>query len=682
MDNKIKKKIYLSIAGLICIVIVLTASSFALWQVTKKQTNFNAMVTACLDLTINNESSEITMDYAYPITDSEGLATNGYTFTVTNNCDQAVSYAIGIESINDNSGKQFVGNSYIDLSLDGKSPVAFGTLDTVTSDTGASYTIRETKALATRQVAGHKSKRHTIRMWLDENTPLTEQNKTFVSKVTLTGGQGVDAACYSVNNQGLLYDYDAECGKAAVIPASVNNHNITTIASDAFKAEYSEIVYHYRLSNHQEVSSYQELAHGQCGTEGIDKDCTVDMSLAISDKLLPAFIDNSLIPTILPTATTDDFYFIQYTDDLTSAQIAGLKSSLWSVTQLDQMGLPFNYNNLEVYVYGEDELPAEGNGRPEWYAAATYSSGSWIGHYLGSKETDGTVATGKRLAINSLDLSQAVYLNKIEDRAFSNAVDFDSNIMADDSEFDSEALHAAMEPGLTSLTFGSNARNIEFGWASFAKANLDTLTIYDTYHVPRVGSYDRSVIDDFDISDPSTIEGYTLDETDVDSYYAISYGAFGGSTIGTLNINSSLNAYNPSSGYAFIWGRFCINQSCDVVPMAFNSSLFGGQYGLLSNIYTTINTVNFDNNISTIGMYAFAATQIGSLNLPSSLTTIGESAFDYMSGSSKTVTIPSLVTSMGDYAFNKFDGTIYTSSQTLIDTKANWANKATVLPTP
>ena len=61
MDNK-KRKIRLTIYGLIAALLVLTATSFALWQTTRKQTNFNAIVSACLNLTINNESPEITIN--------------------------------------------------------------------------------------------------------------------------------------------------------------------------------------------------------------------------------------------------------------------------------------------------------------------------------------------------------------------------------------------------------------------------------------------------------------------------------------------------------------------------------------------------------------------------------------------------------------------------------------------
>ena len=667
MDKKKKKKIYLSIAGLICVVIVLTASSFALWQVTKKQTNFNAMVTACLDLTINNESSEITMDYAYPITDSEGLATNGYTFTVTNNCDQAVSYAIGIESINDNSGKQFVGNSYIDLSLDGKLPVAFSTLDAVTSDSGANYTIRETRSLAIRKVPANGTRTHTIRMWLDEDTPLTEQNKTFVSKVTLTGGQGIEAGCYSVNSNGLLYDYDSECGKAAVIPATVNGHNVRTISSNAFKA----LIPGYIISDWDNTySSMSSLEKGSCNSESGSQTCKIDFSMVYSDKLEPMYttggegMTQEEIVALLGSLTLDDIYVIIYNNDPSTPQYSHVNDSIdyYIENNLSEISslVNFDIEDIERYTYGVDTLPNNGEIAYEQFVAADYNSyrSSWRTRDLGFRMAGGDPVLS--LAINSLDLSQATHLEEIESRAFSNAPDLNGV-----SEFPDLRDY----PGLTSLTFGSNSREIEIGGAAFSGAQLNNLTIYTSYINP-------------------TVQGDELNDlnsaTDKTPAYLV-MNPFVGSTINNLNIAgvSGHSTYDGLPGLDINSSGYNENNILGWVVFA---GSFGGFYAnnitFSGNVTTINNVVNLNENwtltlpdsLTTIGDYAFATYNGSSLSLPNGITSIGYDAFVAYQGTGQSLVIPSSLTEIKARTFTNFAGSSITFNNGLqiIGDKAFW----------
>ena len=482
MEYKSKGKTYGAIVFLVILGIAVTIGSFALWNQTRKQTNFNAIVAACLNLTIENESSEITMDYAYPITEKQGLTTTGYTFTVTNTCEQPVSYSIAIESVNDNSGRQFIGNNYIDVSLDGKASSPYGSLDTVTSDTQANYTIRETRALATRTVAGESSRTHTIRMWLDEDTPLTEQNKTFVSKVTLTGGQGMQAGCYTVNGNGVLTDYDPECGVAATVPASVNGHNITKITTSAFKT--LKPGYTYSDWDH-EYNARSSLAKGTCEMPSGSQTCAIDFSLVYSDKLEPMYttggegMTQEEIAALLGSLTLDDVYVIIYNTDSSTPQYSHVSDAIdyYIENNIGEMSplLNFDLDDIHRYTYGVDTLPNNGEVAYEQYVAARYSTSQseWRTSDLGYRMPNGTSV--QSLAINSLDLSQATYLTEIEPAAFSNLPELTNETLANFS--------GTAPTGLTSLTLSNKNTITTLGGGAFAFADLNSLEITTNYQL-------------------------------------------------------------------------------------------------------------------------------------------------------------------------------------------------------
>ena len=673
MVNK-KKKIRLTIYGLIAALLVLTATSFALWQTTRKQTNFNAIVSACLNLTINNESPEITMDHAYPVTDLEGLSTSGYSFTVTNTCDQPVSYAISIESVNDNSGKPFIGNGYIDISLDGKSPVKYSALDTVTSDSSANYTIRETRSLSVRQVGANSSRTHVIRMWLDEDTPMTEQNKTFVSKVTLTGGQGIDAACYSVNSSGVLYDYDTECGTAAVIPATVGNKQVKVINSNAFKGEKEvpEYIYHDGIKEPDKgendiVSGPSEFGYLEtCSNISNGYDCEIDYSIAYSNRFYRLLTDENemgrvmqennlsteeeLINYIATNYSPNELYGIIYYTGSDTAKLTAIQENIDnSIGEIYGMA---GWTATKYYTSGSEPNP-ENIGMEEYHSMYYVSSGKdagWhkYGYDIGTKESTGNTIKEIGLSITSLDLSQATNLEKIESNAFGTLPTPSST---------QEILGISSAPtGLTSLTFGSNSNAIELGGAAFAGAKLNNLTIYNSLEYMEASSANSVLKTDND---------FAALENKNDAYYI--FGAFPGGVINNLTINKTGNN-NSFSGYLCEGCVTVGNSSIDLNISLLGGATFSTTIGTLTIsdgitnigdgafVYSPITTINFPSYVENIGDWAFWSYDGASLTLPNGLVTIGEQAFRQYQGSGQTLTIPSTVTSIGKEAFYRFNG--------------------------
>ena len=195
MEEKKKKKI-LPIVVLICIAIVIVAmGSYALWQMTAKQSGRNVVGTTCLSIDIENESEGITIANGWPMSDADGANTDPYTFTIRNKCDQAVNYIVALESLpaGENEPDDYLDYDYIRVKLDRGMANTYGALENATNDNG----VRDTKEITHHTLAANGSVTHNLRIWVKEDTPLQNEDesynteKYFYGKVKILAGQGI-----------------------------------------------------------------------------------------------------------------------------------------------------------------------------------------------------------------------------------------------------------------------------------------------------------------------------------------------------------------------------------------------------------------------------------------------------------------------------------------------------------
>ena len=198
MEEERKKKKVLPIVALICVAIMVIAlGSYALWQMTKKQTNKNVVGTACLSINLENESGDISIENGWPVSDSEGANTDPYMFTVTNHCEEAVNYVVALESLEadtaNGESSDYLDYNYIRVKLDNGSPKTYGTLEGITSDSG----VRATKEIVHHTLEGGASEEHSLRLWVKEDTPLQNEDesyntdKYFYGRVKIIAGQNI-----------------------------------------------------------------------------------------------------------------------------------------------------------------------------------------------------------------------------------------------------------------------------------------------------------------------------------------------------------------------------------------------------------------------------------------------------------------------------------------------------------
>ncbi len=165
---------------LLAITFIVSGTSFALWQLTFTQKTTNRITSGCFKISFK-DNNPINLQDAIPITDTDGKNLVPYEFTLENTCDSYVSYQINLEVLNSSS---FTNDNNIKLQLQNYNPkmlTSNKTVDPTLEETRNSYQLEK----------GYIGKEETIsfnlRLWLDENTPLTEDtmNKSFLSKITV-----------------------------------------------------------------------------------------------------------------------------------------------------------------------------------------------------------------------------------------------------------------------------------------------------------------------------------------------------------------------------------------------------------------------------------------------------------------------------------------------------------------
>ena len=175
--------------GLLVTVLVLIGVTYAYYRITKTQTNSNVIGTrTCLNTTLTEETSEIVLSDAFPISDEDGLKQSPFTFTLTNNCDSYVKVTIALVSeYRTSTSTAYLKDNYVKTNLSTKgtndgSSVILSTLSLGEVDTNTQGYVLKTTGLKNKE-----AKSFDLRLWLDSETT-NEQglNKTWKGKIVVS----------------------------------------------------------------------------------------------------------------------------------------------------------------------------------------------------------------------------------------------------------------------------------------------------------------------------------------------------------------------------------------------------------------------------------------------------------------------------------------------------------------
>ena len=186
MKNKTKQKIYV---GLLLTVVMVMGLSYAYFFLRKEQTNSNVIGTrSCLDTSLTEDTSEIILTDAFPISDERGLTKDPFTFTLTNNCDSYVDVQITLYSeYRTSTSSTYLKDDYVKVNLSPKGATT-GTSNILSSlSLGDIDTTRKAYILEETGLKGNETKSYDLRLWMNSETT-NEQglNKTWKGKIIVT----------------------------------------------------------------------------------------------------------------------------------------------------------------------------------------------------------------------------------------------------------------------------------------------------------------------------------------------------------------------------------------------------------------------------------------------------------------------------------------------------------------
>ena len=178
-----RKKIILVVIG-IFIILAIIAFSFAVWTRNFTQTGVNRNTYDCLDIVYDELTDDMLKEHSYPMTDSDGMKTDPYTVKVTNNCPYIVSYNLYLNEMSTNN----LNVNYVKIGLNEE----IFMLNTKTSKTATISGTDTAWQLSGGVLGGGQSKTFATRMWMDENTTVSQGMDTqFNFKMSIeavTGG--------------------------------------------------------------------------------------------------------------------------------------------------------------------------------------------------------------------------------------------------------------------------------------------------------------------------------------------------------------------------------------------------------------------------------------------------------------------------------------------------------------
>ena len=191
-EKKKKNKIIGISIGILVVLLVVISSTYAYWQITKSQEGSNDIIAACLDIDMQSVDGTFALDPAWPISDNEGMQLDGYTFKVTNNCEEDVNYVIGMDSLV-KEGVEYLDYNSIKISIDNSAPMIYGDKETIDHiEENDPYTIRTSKKIATSTVKNGQPNEHNVKVWIKSDAPVEEQSKVFSGRMFITGGQNIE----------------------------------------------------------------------------------------------------------------------------------------------------------------------------------------------------------------------------------------------------------------------------------------------------------------------------------------------------------------------------------------------------------------------------------------------------------------------------------------------------------
>lgn len=170
MKNKKTTRLVLIIASIVLTLIAVISTTQAYFSDDVYANNPTEYQTGILSIEAVSKSNNISLENTLPMSDTDGLTTTPYVFTIKNNGNVDYKFDVKLLATNDNT----FDSQYIKLQIDNE---GVSTLSSLTNSI-----IKKDVILYSGQTIDI-----SVRIWLSENTKNTQIGKTFNSKIVIDG---------------------------------------------------------------------------------------------------------------------------------------------------------------------------------------------------------------------------------------------------------------------------------------------------------------------------------------------------------------------------------------------------------------------------------------------------------------------------------------------------------------
>ena len=179
------KKTILIILSILIVLGLFLGVYYAYYIKSINQEESNIVKTKCLNFSLTNEKNDINLDEQYPIPDTECRKLTPYQFTITNTCEQFISYNVNLESLEATT----MDSSAVKVMINNEASVNLSTLESTSVPIDTS---KDSKILATGSLGSSDSVDYALRLWMDygDTVDTSSMNKVFESKVVVTATVG------------------------------------------------------------------------------------------------------------------------------------------------------------------------------------------------------------------------------------------------------------------------------------------------------------------------------------------------------------------------------------------------------------------------------------------------------------------------------------------------------------
>ena len=192
-----KKKKVLIIVLIALILTVIIGTSYAYWLMTFTQNGVNLVSSECFELTFTQESDDISIIDAYPMTDNAGSKLTPFTFKVKNICNYNADFNIDLETLNSST----MGVDYIRVKVNEMDSFVLGTKESTNQI--ANTNVSDSRILYSSSLIPNQEKTYNIRLWIDyDSTAEQSADKEYKGKIAVVATLNKSTHVVALNANG------------------------------------------------------------------------------------------------------------------------------------------------------------------------------------------------------------------------------------------------------------------------------------------------------------------------------------------------------------------------------------------------------------------------------------------------------------------------------------------------